>query len=62
MQKDTGELLTEKEIKKLTDEGGKGPDDFVATEVTIGMKIKVGNILCRVRKITRKDFILRPIR
>ncbi len=62
MQKDTGELLTPEEIQTLKDLKGKTDDDFVATGVQVGDVIKVGNIPCTVRKITRKDFILRPIK
>lgn len=62
MQRDTGELLTDDEVKKRIEVSSKRPSDFVETGVTVGMKVKVGNILCRVRKVTRRDFVLRPIK
>lgn len=62
MQKDTGELLSTKEVQKLINSGKKLTDDFVETGVKVGDNIKVGNIDCTVRKITHKDFILRPIK
>lgn len=61
MHKETGELknmgLLEEELKK----GEQKKEDWMDTGISEGMEVSIGNIKCRVRKITKKDIILRPI-
>ncbi len=61
MQKETGELKDMEVLQKELETGEQKPEDWMETGVSEGMEVSVGNIRCRVRKITRKDIILRPI-
>lgn len=61
MQKETGELRDPGELERELAKGNAKKEEWMDTGVGVGMEFSIGNIRCRVRKITRKDIILRPI-
>lgn len=61
MQKETGELRDLEVLRKELESGGEKKEMWMDTGVAVGMEVSIGNIKCRIRKITKKDIILRPI-
>ncbi len=61
MQRETGELSNFADIEAMIGDGKAKKEDYIDTGLTEGMEVAIGNIRCTVRKITRKDIILRPI-